>query len=157
MAYIKLQHEGIEALQKKLNERRENLVSALKTQLMQLGEACVTYSKNNKGYKDRTGNLKNSISYALFFDGELVTSAIGNIPSPELSDNGQEGVNEAIESYAKANGVIAPKGYTLIVVAGMSYGKHVEDKGYNVLHLTKYYLQEQMGEIYKQIIEGLNK
>ncbi len=156
MASVKLQHKGIEALQERLNQKREQLVNVLTMRLKQLGEECVTYSKNNKGYQDRTGNLKNSISYALFLDGKLVTSAVGSIPDPEASAEGQKGVNEALENYAKENNVVAPKGYTLIVVAGMNYGKYVEDRGYNVLHLTKYYLQEQMGEIFREIIESLN-
>ena len=155
MANVKLQLKGVEELKKRLNEKRELILEALRVQLSQLGEECVTYSKDNKGYKDRTGNLKNSISYALFLDGELVTSVIGIIPEPDASSNGQEYVENSISNYAKANNCVAPKGYTLIVVAGMDYAKYVEDKGYNVLHLTRYFLREQMGEIFKQIMGEL--
>lgn len=157
MADVKLQIKGIEALKARLNEKRELILNYLNMRLSQLGEECVTYSKDNKGYKDRTGNLKNSISYALFLDGELITTVIGVIPAPEANSNGQEYVEKSIENYARANNCIAPKGYTLIVVAGMDYARHVENKGYNVLHLTKYFLREQMGEIFKQLMEELKK
>lgn len=32
----------------------------------------------------------------------------------------------------------------------MNYGKYVEDKGYNVLHLTKYFLRDEMKKILKK-------
>lgn len=58
MANVKLQIRGREALQQKLNEKREQLIKALDVRLMQLAEEAVTYSKDNKGYQDRTANLK---------------------------------------------------------------------------------------------------
>lgn len=153
MAKAELQVKGREALQKRLNEKRELLVKYLNMRLMQLAEEAVTYSKENKGYQDRTANLKNSISFALYFDGELVTSQVGNIPKAEEAVGGQDAVNAALESYAQQEGVVAQKGYSLVIVAGMRYGKYVEDKGYNVLHLTKYYLRSEMKKIFEEVIE----
>ena len=153
MANVKLQIRGREALQQKLNEKREQLIKALNVRLMQLAEEAVTYSKDNKGYQDRTANLKNSISFALYLDGEIVTSKIGAIPKAEEVVGGQDAVGEALQNYAQQDGVIAPKGYSLIIVAGMNYGKYVEDKGYNVLHLTKYYLRSEMKKIFEEVIE----
>ena len=153
MANVKLQIRGREALQQKLNEKREQLIKALNVRLMQLAEEAVTYSKDNKGYQDRTANLKNSISFALYLDGEIVTSKIGAIPKAEEVVGGQDAVVEALQNYAQQEGVVAPKGYSLIIVAGMNYGKYVEDKGYNVLHLTKYYLRSEMKKIFEEVIE----
>lgn len=153
MANVKLQIRGREALQQKLNEKREQLIKALNVRLMQLAEEAVIYSKDNKGYQDRTANLKNSISFALYLDGEIVTSKIGAIPKAEEVVGGQDAVGEALQNYAQQEGVIAPKGYSLIIVAGMNYGKYVEDKGYNVLHLTKYYLRSEMKKIFEEVIE----
>lgn len=153
MANVKLQIRGREALQQKLNEKREQLIKALNVRLMQLAEEAVTYSKDNKGYQDRTANLKNSISFALYLDGEIVASKIGAIPKAEEVVGGQDAVGEALQNYAQQDGVVAPKGYSLIIVAGMNYGKYVEDKGYNVLHLTKYYLRSEMKKIFEEVIE----
>ena len=155
MANVKLQIRGREALQQKLNEKREQLIKALNVRLMQLAEEAVTYSKDNKGYQDRTANLKNSISFALYLDGEIVVSKIGAIPKAEEVVGGQDTVGEALQNYAQQEGVIAPKGYSLIIVAGMNYGKYVEDKGYNVLHLTKYYLRSEMKKIFEEVIETI--
>ena len=153
MAKVELQLKGREALQKRLNEKREQMIAFLNMRLMQLAEEAVTYSKENKGYQDRTANLKNSISFALYFDGELVTSAVGNIPKAEEAEGGQGAVSAALDAYAQKDGVVAPKGYSLVIVAGMNYGRYVEDKGYNVLHLTKYYLKDEMKKVFEEVME----
>ena len=153
MAKVELQIKGREALQKRLNEKRQYVINTLNTRLAQLAEEAVTYSKNNKGYKDRTAKLKNSISFALYLDGQLITSAVGKIPKEEEAQGGQEGVSAALNEYAQKEGVVAPKGYSLVIVAGMNYGKYVEDKGYNVLHLTKYFLRDEMKKIFEEVAE----
>lgn len=153
MAKVELQLKGREALQKRLNEKREQMIAFLNMRLMQLAEEAVTYSKENKGYQDRTANLKNSISFALYFDGELVTSAVGNIPKAEEVEGGQGVVSAALDAYVQKDGVVAPKGYSLVIVAGMNYGRYVEDKGYNVLHLTKYYLKDEMKKVFEEVME----
>ena len=153
MAKVELQIKGREALQKRLNEKRQQIISYLNMRLMQLAEEAVTYSKENKGYQDRTANLKNSISFALYLDGQLVTSVIGKIPKAEEAEGGQESVSVALGEYAQKEGVVAPKGYSLVIVAGMNYGKYVEDKGYNVLHLTKYFLRDEMKKIFEEVAE----
>lgn len=153
MAKVELQIKGRETLQKRLNEKRQQIISYLNMRLMQLAEEAVTYSKENKGYQDRTANLKNSISFALYLDEQLVTSAVGKIPKEEEAQGGQEGVSAALNEYAQKEGVVAPKGYSLVIVAGMNYGKYVEDKGYNVLHLTKYFLRDEMKKIFEEVAE----
>ena len=130
---------------------RESVDNKLAMELRQVGEEAVTCSKENKGYHDRTANLKNSISYALFKDGELLEQHIGNIPKPDEDAGGQAQVADNLARYAAQKGVVKPQGYTLIVVAGMNYGKYVEDKGYNVLYLTQNYLREEL----KKVINGI--
>lgn len=152
---MKLQIKGREALQQRLNAMRDQMVTYLNTRLMQLAEEAIIYSKENKGYKDRTANLKNSISFALFLDGELVTSRTGQIPKPEEAKEGQKGVGNALETYTQQEGVVAPKGYSLVIVAGMNYGKYVEDKGYNVLYLTKHYLRDEMKKVLEEVVANV--
>ena len=48
MAKVELQIKGREALQKRLNEKRQQIISYLNMRLMQLAEEAVTYSKDNK-------------------------------------------------------------------------------------------------------------
>lgn len=115
----------------------------------------MTYSKNNKGYQDRTANLKNSISFALYLDGVEITSQVGKIPKADEAKGGKEAVKSVLNQYVQKEGVIAPKGYSFIVIAGMNYGKYVEDKGYNVLYLTRYFLRDEMKKILEEITETI--
>ena len=157
MAKVEIKIKGREALQKRLNEKRDKLISYLNERLLQLAEEAVIYSKDNKGYKDRTGNLKNSISFALYLDGSLITSQEGQIPKPEATEDGQQGVGNALAEYAQKEGIVAPRGYSLVIVAGMRYGKYVEENyGYNVLQLTKHYLREEMKGIFEEVINTIN-
>lgn len=155
MAKVDFKIKGIEELQKRLNQMKESVDNRLAMELRQVGEESVTFSKENKGYHDRTANLKNSISYALFKDGELLEQHIGNIPKPDEDAGGQAQVVDNLARYATQEGVVKPKGYTLIVVAGMNYGKYVEDKGYNVLYLTQNYLREELKKVINGIINDI--
>ena len=154
---VNIKADGVEQLKQRLAQRAERLNKVLDMKLLQLAEEAVTHAKENKGYKDRTANLKNSISYALYYNGELVRPYIGQIPKPEDSREGQAGVQSALDTFAQENGVVAPQGYSLIVVAGMNYGVYVEHKGYNVLHLTKYFLRDQMKKILEETMEEVDK
>lgn len=155
MAKVDFKIKGIEELQKRLNQIKESVDNRLAMELRQVGEEAVTFSKENKGYHDRTANLKNSISYALFKDGELIEQLIGIIPKPEEDSKGQAQVADNLARYAAQEGVVKPQGYTLIVVAGMNYGKYVEDKGYNVLYLTQNYLREELKKVINGIINDI--
>ena len=155
MAKVDFKIKGIEELQKRLNQMRESVDNRLAMELRQVGEEAVTFSKENKGYHDRTANLKNSISYALFKNGELLEQHIGNIPKPNEDAGGQAQVADNLARYAAQEGVVKPHGYTLIVVAGMNYGKYVEDKGYNVLYLTQNYLREELKKVINGIINDI--
>lgn len=157
MARAELKIKGIEALKQRLLEKKQAVDNVLSMALPELGEKAVTFSKDNKGYQDQTANLKNSISFAVFFDGKLINTVIGRIPEPDKVKGGQAQVQNALEEYASKPGVVAPKGYTIIVVAGMVYGKYVEDKGYNVLYLTKQFLRDEMKDIYDTILNEIKK
>jgi len=152
---VELKVKGLEELQRKLLERKEAIIKVLDMKIRQLAEEAVSHAKHNKGYKDRTANLKNSISYALFYDGELVTQQIGDIPKPEEAPKGHQGVQSNLEQFCEEEGVVRPKGYSLVVVAGMEYGAYVEHRGYNVLHLTKYFLRDEMRKILQETIEEI--
>ena len=157
MAKVDIQIKGVEALKKRLMEKKQAVDNVLSMMLAELGEKAVTFSKDNKGYKDSTANLKNYISFAIFCDGKLVNKVVGSIPEPAKVKGGQSQVDNILEEYASKDGVVAPKGYTIIVVAGMSYAKHVEDKGYNVLYLTRHLLNDGIKAIAKELLEIMHE
>ena len=82
--------------------------------LCRIGEEVVTLAKlvpPERGFTDRTGNLRSSIGYVVCKDGQPLNIAF-----------------EALQ-VAKDH----TEGYTLIVVAGMNYAVYVESKGRDVL------------------------
>lgn len=72
MAKIESKVEDIQQLQEELLKMNETIDRRIDMKLCQLVEYAVTYAKEHKGYKYRTANLKNSISYALNKDCEIV-------------------------------------------------------------------------------------
>lgn len=68
-------------------------------------------------YEDKTTNLRNSIGYYVFKDGEKM--------------GGESG--EALKSLEDVLSRVVPNGYQLIAIAGMNYASYVEAKGYNVI------------------------
>ena len=53
---------------------QNNLDTAIILTLAYLGEELAKYAKDNHNYTDRTGNLTNSIGYAVLRDGRIVQS-----------------------------------------------------------------------------------
>ena len=151
MAKADIKIEGLEDLQLKLLARLSNARNVLNQRLKQLAEEAIIYSKDHKGYLDHTSNLKNSISFALYYDGELITKCVGKIPKPKEHPKGQAQVEQALDTYAQQIDVENTKGYVVTIVAGMDYAKYVEDKGYNVLYLTNYFLRDEMKKIVDEL------
>lgn len=93
--------------------------------LMQyLGEELVKYAKDKHNYTDRTGNLTNSIGYAVVRGKDIVFYG-----GPEQSG---AGADAALQVAMKMIETLSNR-LTLIIVAGMNYAAYVEAKGYNVI------------------------
>ncbi len=103
---------------------REWVEKATLLQLQYLGEELVSYAKEQHNYTDRTGNLTNSIAYAVVKEGKIVSYGGENQPG--------EGADTALK-VATEYAASVPNTFSLIVVAGMNYAVYVEAKGYNVI------------------------
>jgi hypothetical protein len=91
---------------------------AILSRLKFIGETCVNNARANGSYNDVTGNLRSSICYVVLKNG--VKKSGGVIPS-----DSSKRMAELIAEY--------PRGYVLIVLAGMDYAAAVESKGKDVL------------------------
>ncbi len=69
-------------------------------------------------YEDQTTNLRNSIGYFIFHDGELIR---------------ENQIGSAVANKQEVQSLVLPKGFQLIGIAGMNYASYVESKGYNVI------------------------
>lgn len=103
---------------------RERVEKATLFQLQYLGEQLAAYAKEQHNYTDRTGNLTNSIAYAVVKEGKIVSYGGENQPG--------EGADTALK-VATEYAASVPNTFSLIVVAGMNYAAYVEAKGYNVI------------------------
>ena len=97
-----------------LKRKDEGLLAVLN----RIGVEAVNWARENGNYTDRTGNLRNSINYAIFKDSKLLQDN-GNLTSEQIS--------------AISNEIEKVNGYTLVIYAGMYYGIYVEARGYVVL------------------------
>lgn len=104
----------------------------------------VTPNRESGGFDDHTGNLRGSIGFSIYHNGELVTS--GGFDS-RGSEEGEQNAKRALSGYSD----IPPVGWCLLIVAGMSYATYVEAKGYNVLSLTEGELQKEIEELKKDL------
>lgn len=106
---------------------------AMLVMLQYIGEECVGIAREQGTYKDRTGNLRNSVGYVITHNGNIINRNFEQRVASKVVDaaNGigvQEG-QQLAEELAKR----IKKGYALIVVAGMHYAYYVESRGYDVL------------------------
>ena len=96
---------------------------AMKLLLQEFGEELVAFAKDTHTYTDRTGNLTNSISYAIVRKKEILY----------YNEVQREEANAAALKVAMKMAESLPDAYSLIVVAGMNYAAFVESRGYNVI------------------------
>ena len=116
-----------------------------------------------EGYEDRTGNLRSSIGYRIYKDGVAVED--GGFQGGYGSTGGAEGqahAKSALEGYLLSG--VETEGWTIVIVAGMSYasavesghrktrnGRWYEAKGYNVLKLTGDELKKRVEKLKKEL------
>lgn len=110
-----------------IREKLERIETAVLLRLQRIGEQFITDARTNGNYTDRTGNLRSSIGYLVLKNGE------------QYADGGFQQIKGGIEGKAKGMSILReaatrfPKGYVLIVIAGMEYAAAVEAKGKDVL------------------------
>lgn len=114
-------------IKKVLQERMDRIEKAILTRLKRIGEQFVKNARTNGNYVDRTGNLRSSIGYVILRNGEQFAG--GSFKQIKTGSDGIASGNKVL-SDAMQN---FPKGYVLIVVAGMHYAAAVEAKGKDVL------------------------
>lgn len=115
---------GDDVIGAQVRKFQERLEKAALFQLKDLGEELTKYAKDKHNYTDRTGNLTNSIGYAVVRNGEIIDFG-GAIQQGEGADNALKVAMKMAENLTNS--------FTLIIVAGMNYAACVEARGYNVI------------------------
>lgn len=111
-------------------QRAKRLEEAVLSRLQQIGEQFVSDAREDGTYTDQTGNLRSSIGYVILKDGVQIEG--------EGFETVKDGSAGAARGKALAEEIAAdyPRGFVLIVVAGMEYAAAVEAKGYDVLTMS---------------------
>lgn len=118
-------------VQKETQVQAESLYQRILESFIRAGEKFIKNAREQSEghaeghYDDDTTNLRNSIGYFVFHNGENVFKNKGGRNTNVIGEAGQ------IES--KVQEFINPKGFQLVGIAGMNYASHVESKGYNVI------------------------
>ena len=117
------------------------------------GEKAVAYARTLDTYTDRTGNLRSSIGYVIYKNGQLAAQSsfeqgYSNVQSGDISYNGGEIGFALAQKVAQQE--TAP--FVLVVVAGMNYAAAVERRGYDVIEGASI----EASEVAKRLVQGLN-
>lgn len=129
----------------RLAKQAARLERALLRQFLVAGEMCVETARLNRSYTDRTGNLTSSIGYIVAVDGR-----IRKISDFYVVKQGAQGQKEG-KAYARELVKNFPKGYVLIIVAGMEYAAYVADKGYDVIDSAELQAQTLVPQLLRQL------
>lgn len=105
-----------------------------------IGELCVSEARTNGNYTDRTGNLRNSIGYAVLVDGKTIEQFTQN------TESGQQSAKLIQQIKGKFK-----EGIVLLVVAGMSYASHVEALNYNVITSAQLLGRKLVPQVLKKV------
>lgn len=84
-----------------------------------------------KYYTDRTNNLRSSIGYVLYKDGQKVSASFEKAGDGG-DGNGAVGAQKGL-AYADSVANSFSSGYVVVMVAGMDYAAYVEAKGFDVI------------------------
>lgn len=103
------------------------ITEALERTCMQV----VTEAKQLNTYKDRTNNLRSSIGYVIYNNGEHVADNFEAAGVGQEGD-GSEGMMKG-QQVAEETAAMFPSGIVAVVVAGEDYALFVEARGYDVI------------------------
>lgn len=124
-------------IERRLLKFMDTVDKKLIQRLQYLGELCVKEARLNHTYTDQSGNLTASIGYVVFKDGKVIHE---NYESGNRSAEGTKAGKVLAEQVASN----FPKGYLLVVTAGMNYALKVESKGYNVLTTAEQLAKDEL-------------
>ncbi len=114
-----------------------------------MGERCVLKAVLSGTYVDQTGNLRASIGYTVFKDGQAVLSQYQETGEANAATKARQLAENVAKQY--------PKGILLVVVAGMNYAIYVEAKGLDVLTSAEQLAQQELPRMLSDLTENINQ
>lgn len=137
-------------IQEMLEEYAKETLLEIIDRLDAIGMACVNEAKENGDYKDHTSNLRNSIEYAVVYEGKIVRG-------------GGKQNNFLLEAIQDKQNIKGSDELFLVLVAGMEYaslvefggyrevfGRMVNTKPYNVIASAELLMDKLVNELYEE-------
>lgn len=137
----------MEEVNEYLQENIDRIEQRIIRDLSFVGESCLTASRSTNSYKDRSGNLRSSIGYAIVKNGKIISQAIYEAGNGE---DRKTGVAEG-EKFMREIARQFTDGIALIVVAGMNYAGYVSALGYDVLDSGELLAEQLVPQIMTQL------
>ncbi|MCJ8498563.1 hypothetical protein MVI27_09845 [Chryseobacterium salipaludis] len=109
-----------------------NAITSIQEAIEQSLMEVVILAKKTNTYKDQTNNLRSSIGYVLYYNGEIVGSHFSQDGQGTKGD-GAKGKQDGLEIARQAAQDAGNNGFIGVLVAGMSYARFVEDNGKDVI------------------------
>lgn len=129
-----------------MDKAKQGFEDSLLDEFRRTGEQFIADARNIRTYQDQTGNLRSSIGYALFKDGQMLEQTF---PGGDVTCSGGTLAKWVANSYKR--------GYLLVVVAGMFYAQYVEAKSYDVLTGSSYAAETNIKARVAKLFEMLNR
>ena len=132
----------------------QRIEAAIINRLKYLGEQCVNVARENGSYLNQTGNLRNSIGYVVYANGQKVEKNFEHV----ATGNSQVDALQIAENYADqvAGTLNISSDYVLIVVAGMEYASTVESRGRDVLTSAEQYAERNLPRMIDKLNANIN-
>lgn len=146
--------KGVDNVERAITAYLSSIEAKVVNILKYAGEKAVAYARQLNTYQDRTGNLRSSIGYVIYKNGQLAERSgfeqgYQKVQTGKVSLNGgQTGLALAQSVAQEAN---AP--FVLVVVAGMNYAAAVERRGYDVLEGASI----EASNVAKRLVQGLKQ
>jgi len=132
-------------LREKIEKYHQKVIRILKY----VGEKCINEAREYGSYQDRTGNLRSSIGYIVLKDGKPIEKG-GFTHTERGTEGGKSGQKEG-EAFINKVTSQYPKGFVLVVVAGMKYASYVEARNYNVLTSAELLAEREVPKLLKAL------
>ena len=155
---------GVREIIESVEKVRSNFNAAMSANINYVGLDAIRHARLNRGYKNRTANLCNSISYTATVNNfKSDTKSVGEVQPEQSSEEGGN-LSEAIvkghtlsKTINKRDGIQTQGGMSLTLVAGMDYARHVEDMGYNVLDASAKKADKDFEKAIEDVVDDMIK
>lgn len=146
---------NIADIEKFTEQWTDDVVNKIIQALGMLGVKCVNNARElpkDLGFEDHTGNLRSSIGFKIFVNGEPVMSDYKKAkPTESVKGAVYDGMEKGMELADRVGSSCGRNQIMLVVTAGMEYAIHVESTGHRVISTAEQMCRELFPSYMKKV------